>query len=104
MLGQHGIRPSSPRGPLQPAERGARYGPDDGAFCCGRRRTGARVVATRAPMILVTPAGDSVEPPACGASNALDVPAYRSAACVASAVSGGGVKVPMTAMPAGGCP
>lgn len=62
------------------------------------------MVATRAPMILVTPAGDSDEPPACSASDALDVPAYRSAAYVASAVRGGGVKVPKTAVPAGGRP
>ena len=62
------------------------------------------MVAMRAPLILVTPAGDSVEPPACGASDALNVPAYRSAACVISAVRGGDGKVLMTAVPAGRMP
>lgn len=33
------------------------------AYRCCRRRTGARVVTTRARMILVTPAGDLVELP-----------------------------------------
>lgn len=62
------------------------------AHLCGRRRIGVRVVATRAPKVLETPTGDSVEPPACGGSDALETPAYRSAACVASAVRGGGVR------------
>jgi hypothetical protein len=70
---------------LQPAERDARYGPDDGAFTMAVEDWRAGGDHGRADRPGGT-GGCSIEPSALGASVALDVPVYRSAAYIAGAV------------------
>jgi hypothetical protein len=74
-----GHRPSRPRGPLQSAERDARYSPNDGAFTAAVEdwRAGGDHARAEGP---AGTGGRSVEPPVFGASIAVGIPVYRSAA------------------------